>query len=84
MLAISFLQLLLSRKSSLSIGSLYDFLSPNCWFFMSTSTLAIVFRKFRGTIDRSSLTITVDDVALKQVDSAKYLGVIFDHNLNFL
>ena len=25
----------------------------------------------------------MDDVALKPVDSAKYLGVIFDHNLNW-
>ena len=43
----------------------------------------LLFRKFRDTINRSSLSITVDDVALKPVDSAKYLGVIFDRNLNW-
>ena len=67
----------------IDVNLLSAWFRDNLMMLKGKKSKLVLFRKFRDTIDRSSLSITVDDVALKPVDSAKYVGVIFDHNLNW-
>ena len=46
-------------------------------------TQLMLFRKFRDSTDLSPFTISVDGSVAGPTNSARYLGVIFDANLNW-
>ena len=67
----------------IDVNLLSAWFRDNLMMLTGKKSKLVLFRKFCDTIDRSSLSITVDDVALKPVHSAEYVDVIFYHNLSW-
>ena len=65
------------------LNSLSDWYQHNTMSLNEKKSELLLFKKFRDSSMLSNYSVTICETSLKQTDSARYLGVIFDKSLNW-